>query len=161
MLGNTGSYANKKRKKPVLKQGGCFSTLAVHLKNASSSGSGMDILPSRINHNQVGDSAAALTRCSEEGGGGGGGGGGECVITSAARAEGSSTASWARLHKGPIEPAVVRSARLPLSAEQLSVLLQLQRFDRERIPRPPGVSMATTEETRRGHRSPAAVTHLA
>lgn len=29
----------------------------------------MDILPSRINHNQVGESAAALTRCSEEGGG--------------------------------------------------------------------------------------------
>lgn len=33
----------------------------------------MDLLPSRINHNQVGESAAALTRCSEEGGGGGGG----------------------------------------------------------------------------------------
>lgn len=34
-------------------------------------GSGMDILPSRINHNQVWESAAALTRCSGEGGGGG------------------------------------------------------------------------------------------
>lgn len=30
-------------------------------------GSGMDILPSRINHNQVWESAAALTRCSEAG----------------------------------------------------------------------------------------------
>lgn len=36
----------------------------------------MDILPSRINHNQVAESAAALTRCSEEGGGGGEGGAG-------------------------------------------------------------------------------------
>lgn len=50
-----------------------FSTFFVcvdYLKNVSSFGSGMDSLPSRINHNQVGESAAALTRCSEEGGGG-------------------------------------------------------------------------------------------